>query len=628
VNQVYANAVQNAAADYRRCGRSIIRLKGKIAAEPWAQYQERRMTAEEIEEKPWAGVGIVTGAISGVVVLDADSPEAVEELKRRGHPVTPMAKTARGMHLYFQHPGGELPTAIGLGDGLDLKGDGGYVVAPPSRHPTGAIYVWVISPDDASPAELPAWVMEQVQARSRRATPEDLGEEIPNGSRNKVLTSFAGTLRRRGLGETAIFAALLGINTEMCKPPLPENEVQKIAGSVGRYEPEDDSFYSHHTQTEFGENKQNHGKPLPIKTVEQVIEEAGEEVPWIVKNLLARGALTDFSGLAKDSGKTTFWCHAISAGARGEQHAGFDTTPAKYLYLTEQGNNFALALKDSGLTEHPDHIRIVQFKDVTALQWNTLMHQAGAEAARRGLDALAVDTFAVFARLKGSEENDAGPVADRMRVLRQVAQKYNIGVALIRHAGKDGTPRGSSAFEAEADICVTLDKPEGRHAPTVRRLTAKGRYGVWERNIQLHEGRYISLGTDDKVEFNKAVRFIKSVLPEEEENAIRKQEIMDRRTGVDAEVSASTLDRALKWLVGKGVVGEKQLTGKQGKPKVFWLKPDVYFHQTTSPNGGNKPETLSGADANPNDRLWRERQAEQNRCSGKPSCLCDRCFPS
>jgi hypothetical protein len=127
------------------------------------------------------------------------------------------------------------------------------------------------------------------------------------------------------------------------------------------------------------------------------------------------------------------------------------TTPARYLYLTEQGTNFALALRDSGLTEHPDHVRIVQFKDVTALQWDRLVRKAAKDADRLGMDALILDTFAVFARLKGSEENDAGPVADRMRVLREVAQKYDIAVLLIRHAGKDGTP-GRTA------------RREGRHA--------------------------------------------------------------------------------------------------------------------------------------------------------------------
>src|SRR5215207_7405868 len=272
---------------------------------------------------------------------------------------------------------------------------------------------------------------------------------------------------------------------------------------------------------------------LPVRTVEEVISEAGEKVPWVIENLLARGAVTEFSGLAKKGGKTTFWCHAIAAGARGENHAGFATEPAKYLYPTEQGNNFAEALRDSGLEEHPDHISIVQFKDVSAVGWERLIKRAGAEAKRRSLDALIVDTFTVFARLKGSEENESGVIAERMRVLNLVAQRYNIGVVLIRHAGKDGTPRGSSAFEGVADICVTIARPEGRHAPTVRRIAAVGRYGEWERNIELTEGGYISLGTDEKIEFRRAVQFAKSVLPGSPHSGLKKQEILDKREGDD-----------------------------------------------------------------------------------------------
>src|SRR5215204_6726445 len=139
---------------------------------------------------------------------------------------------------------------------------------------------------------------------------------------------------------------------------------------------------------------------LPVRTVEEVISEAGEKVPWVIENLLARGAVTEFSGLAKKGGKTTFWCYAIAAGAKGEDHAGFATETAKYLYLTEQGGNFADALRDSGVTEYPGHIRIVQFKDVTAVEWERLIRRAGTETKRLGFDVLAVDTFAVFARLK------------------------------------------------------------------------------------------------------------------------------------------------------------------------------------------------------------------------------------
>ena len=278
----------------------------------------------------------------------------------------------------------------------------------------------------------------------------------------------------------------------------------------------------------------------------------------------------------------------------GEAHGGFTTTPSKYLYLTEQGNNFAGALRASGLHEHSGSVRIVQFKDVAGVQWDRLINQSGAEAKRRNYDALVVDTFAVFARLKGSEENDAGPVADRMRTLRLVAQRHNIAVALIRHSGKDGTPRGSSAFEAEADICITLSRPEGRHDPSVRKIAGLGRYGEWERNIQLKDGRYVSLGTDSKIEFNKAVKFIKSVLPETP--GMKKQEILGGRTGLDAEITASTLDRALAWLVNQGDVGERQIMDQRGKPKVYWLaykppgEPVIDSHQTPTPKGANESE--------------------------------------
>jgi hypothetical protein len=330
-------------------------------------------------------------------------------------------------------------------------------------------------------------------------------------------------------------------------------------------------IYSRHIDEGFDVNEQSNKNSLPIKTVEEVIEEAGETVPWVVEDLLAHGALTDFSGLAKKGGKTTFWCHAIVAGARGEDHGGSLTAPAKYLYLTEQGTNFAQALKESGLTDHSGHVRIVQFKDVSAKQWDTLIDQAAAAAHRRGLDVLVVDTFAVFAKLKGSEENEAGPVADRMRVLRLVAQRYNLAVLLIRHAGKDGTARGSSAFEAEADICATLSRPEGRHAPSVRKLSVIGRYGEWERNVQLKDGRYVSLGTDDNIEFKNAVRFVKVTLPESPDAGMRKQEIIEKRTESDASFSVKTLERALDWLVGQEEVGEKQLMNERGKPKVYWL---------------------------------------------------------
>ncbi len=609
---VYTNTTAAAAVDYRERGWSPIPLKARSKQPKLPKehpFLSRPATGEEFARFDFRhNVGIVTGKVSGIIVLDDD--DGGETLRANGWhvPATPTVRTKRGHQYYFRCPEGGFPTCD-LAEKVEVRGDGAYVVAPPSTHPSGDPYEWVITHDEAELADPPGWLLAQARLRGRRERAEDVGEEIPKGSRNKTLFSIAGTLRRRGLDEATIYAALLGINAEKCKPPLEEAEVLGIARSAARYDapkgPEaphgDDSFYSSPMGEEFGENKSS----LPLKTVDEIISEAGAGPSWEIEDVLARGALTDFAGLAKKGGKTTFWCHAIAAGARGEDHAGFATKPAKYLYLTEQGHNFADALQASGLAEHPEHVRIVQFKDVSAVGWDRLIREAGAETARLGFDALVVDTFAVFARLKGSEENDSGAVGDRMRVLRLVAQKHDIAVALIRHSGKDGTPRGSSAFEAEADICITISRPEGRHSPTVRKLVGIGRYGEWERNVELHEGRYISHGSDDKVEFNRAVRFVKAVLPDSPESGLKKQEILDKRNAADAEIKATTLGRALDWLVEQRDVGEKQLMDQRGKPKVYWraFNPPgngtgVYSPQTPTPNNPNG-ENKSGGENPP-----------------------------
>lgn len=117
---------------------------------------------------PWAGVGLPTGARTGLVVVDLDpdhgARESVEDLARRGMRLSPTLSVATGgggRHLLYAHPGthvsnlaGELPGA-GLAPGVDLRGDGGYVVAPPSLHLSGQRYRW----RGGTLVPLPAWLL-------------------------------------------------------------------------------------------------------------------------------------------------------------------------------------------------------------------------------------------------------------------------------------------------------------------------------------------------------------------------------------------------------------------------------------------------------------------------------------
>lgn len=282
-----APEMKSNAVELRRRGWAPIPLKlaskqtslGKLAP-----YLERPATKEELSSWSWSGVGVVTGPVSGLVVIDADGAEGEAELKRRGHPVTPMVRTGGGgLHVYCRHPGGDIRTGIRVAPGLDIKAAGGYVVAPPSRHPNGRAYEWLVSPEDAEVAELPVWALELLVNPARNGHAPKVGEKVPAGHRNQTLASMAGTMRRRGMSEAEILAALEVANGERCAPPLEASEVRNIAASVARYEPAGDVVHV---------SSNGHGSTRPLAgfnltdlgNSERFIDDHGEDVrycwPW------------------------------------------------------------------------------------------------------------------------------------------------------------------------------------------------------------------------------------------------------------------------------------------------------------------------------------------------------------
>jgi hypothetical protein len=212
----------------------------------WLAFQQARATDDNLLS--WFGngqdrnIGIVTGRISSIVVVDTDNEEA-EGWAHANLPATPMmCKTAKGMHRYYRHPGTEvrngarISTDIGT-IALDVRGDGGYVVAPGSVHPSGVTYAaptkWPTTLEDV-PVFSAAWLAGPSKPIISAPT---TGEQIPSGQRNATLTSLAGAMQRRGMSEAAILAALQVENDAKCNPPLDSRELSTIVKSVGRYEP-------------------------------------------------------------------------------------------------------------------------------------------------------------------------------------------------------------------------------------------------------------------------------------------------------------------------------------------------------------------------------------------------------
>jgi putative DNA primase/helicase len=199
---------------------------------------------------PDANVGIVTGAPSGLIVVDVDprhGGDATLDDLLAAHeqlPETPESLTGGGgRHIFFRYPGGTVRSGNGkLGPGLDLKGDSGYIVAPPSVHVSGKRYQWELSSEvgEVPLADAPAWLLAQLaqlQDPPAPAAGAPQGGRIVDGQRNTTLASLAGSMRRRGMTAAAILAALQADNRARCDPPLPYGEVAAIAKSIGRYPP-------------------------------------------------------------------------------------------------------------------------------------------------------------------------------------------------------------------------------------------------------------------------------------------------------------------------------------------------------------------------------------------------------
>jgi hypothetical protein len=231
---------------------------GKAPLVLWADYQQRRPTeaevlawGENLQPKLW---GVVTGAISGVVAVDTDTPEARGVMgDLEPHVLTPRG----GAHFYFRHPGKRVKTDAGLLPGLDVRGDGGFanILGPGytiARLPTpDTVYPWERLPERVRGA-----LEASATARAKVVKVVSEGQPIPETQRNATLASYAGTMRRRGMPHEAIEAALLEVNRRQCQPPLSEIEVEKIAKSIAHYPPQ------------------------PNRVLAQLVPVASNGVPW------------------------------------------------------------------------------------------------------------------------------------------------------------------------------------------------------------------------------------------------------------------------------------------------------------------------------------------------------------
>jgi hypothetical protein len=207
----------------------------KIISEWWTKW-------------PAANIGIATGAVSGIVVVDIDDPDAKEEVKKTLPPdydlnLVARSVTGRGWHLVFSHPGTEVKNKTRLIEKVDIRGDGGYFIVEPSTHITGKRYKWQVPPD----GELRKLTVELYRLITSSSSHTGSGdrerfdssvvwEGIPDGQRDDELFRYACQMRSfnapRDVADKLILAA-----AALCRPPFPDRDALKKVEQAYKYSP-------------------------------------------------------------------------------------------------------------------------------------------------------------------------------------------------------------------------------------------------------------------------------------------------------------------------------------------------------------------------------------------------------
>jgi len=237
-------------------GWSVVPVKPreKVPLVAWRAYQDRLPTREELgtwfRRWPDANIGIITGQISNLVVLDIDprhgGDESLDRLALRSGrlPPTLTVRTGGGgRHFYFTalaEPAA-LPSRVSLAQGIDVRAEGGMVVAPPSVHPSGRRYEWVTGGDSCQDAvPLPHWLVALIRAESRRSAHDPgywrqlVADGVEQGARNETIASLSGHLMRCGVDVDVIKELLVCWNRIRVRPPLDDTEVLRTVDSIRR----------------------------------------------------------------------------------------------------------------------------------------------------------------------------------------------------------------------------------------------------------------------------------------------------------------------------------------------------------------------------------------------------------
>jgi hypothetical protein len=416
-------------------------------------------------EYPGCNWGLATGTQS-VVVVDIDGLEgrsSVEDLENSGFifPRTLEVVTGRpdgGVHKYYRAPEGvEIRNDQNgkIGPHIDVRGDGGFVVFPPSVHQTGRQYHFV---DPSAPiAEMPQWMVQKLTdwREKEAATQSAAQSKVSKGSRTNTLFSIAGSMRNKGLSTDAIKQALLAANSTF-DPPLPEDKVIATAKGIERY-----------PAGQIAESPMTIHKRARVVCL---IDVQAKRVRWLREPYIPFGMVSQISG-DPGAGKS-FVAMAIAADVTKKSGG--------VLYMTLE-NPLAEVMRPrfDSLGGDPERLWVVngtEYEDENGTEERGIITLSDLDLLdeiiqSNSIRLLVIDPLTSFfgTGKNMNHASDTRPIFDRLAVM---AEKHDLAVLVIRHNNKQtggkaiyrgaGSIDMTGAVRSEMLAAVSPENPEQR----------------------------------------------------------------------------------------------------------------------------------------------------------------------
>ena len=447
-----------------------VQPRGKAALLPGG-FNNATLDPDEIENiwdhDPDANIGIATGSISHLFALDVDLDKdkgkdgfrSIREWEQEHgtFPTTVMDITGRGgSHLLFAYDGKDIPSTVDLYNGVDIRGEGGGIVVPPSEHENGRRYEWEVSPDDMPIAQADDNVLSFIRNGLKLKKKElpfmantDPPAVVPEGKRNDYLFKLSCSLQAKGLSDDAILQAIITENKSKCNPPLTEKEIITLIKSAMKY----DKGIFVPSSLVCRKTAQTTNEPI-TKPLTDFTE---QDPKWLIEPYLPKGKITLFAGDG-GSGKTYVWVSLLAAISRGET-AGFwsDSTRShtennRVMYFSSEDDTESTLMRRLRLAGAvSSNIRTIGLDDPRLSDIKFGSKQLESEIANFRPAVCVFDPLQSFisAKIRMSERN---AMRQALEPLNYMGAKYGTTFIIIVHTNKRGDTYGRTRIADSSDL--------------------------------------------------------------------------------------------------------------------------------------------------------------------------------